>query len=190
MIALMTRPTRIETYAKCEMPVMKPRNEVPFKPTLIAIALIAIFAILLIPTQVNAYTIIEFGVADRPQQYNNVTFTIEDYRLAKNYKWIEINNEKYAQLPPGVSEAWNDPVVRAAEYEPEFAVPYDGGYFVIINDTLEPGSPVEMCVSYDNNENMTRCEYTAVADEGGYSVLHLQVDVDSPEKMYLVDRSK
>lgn len=36
-----------------------------------------------------------------------------------------------------------------------------------------------MCVSYDNNKNITRREYEAVAEEGLYSVLKLDIDEDA-----------
>ena len=48
-----------------------------------------IFAILvLVPTQVYAYTVIEFAIADKPLQYQNVTYTIEDRRLFEEYEWL------------------------------------------------------------------------------------------------------
>lgn len=61
-----------------------------------------------------------------------------------------------------------------------FISQYDGGLLTVINRTLEPGTPVEMCVSYD--ANLTRCEYTAVADKGFYSDRILQVDVDAEKQ--------
>lgn len=147
------------------------------------------FAILvLVPTQVYAYTIVEFAIADRPVQSQNVTFTIEDLRLHEEYKWIQFNrnyeigagvSQTFSQRPDGVGTAYDDPVVNAEEYEPQYPSPYDNGFFTIINKTLEPGTPLTMCVSYNNNDNMTRCEYTAVADEGAYSVVNLQADVDA-----------
>ena len=144
------------------------------------------FAILvLVPTQVYAYTIIEFAVADPPTTYNNVTFTIEDQRLNEEYVWLQFSADvpkdglccyaKYASLPDGVAEAWDDPQVQAEEFEPNRALD-EGGWFTAINRTIEPGTPLKMCVSYDNNE---KCEYTAVRDEGEYSVAILQVDVDA-----------
>jgi hypothetical protein len=67
----------------------------------------------------------------------------------------------------------------AQEFEPNETL-HDGGLLTVINRTLEPGTPVEMCVSYD--ANLTRCEYTAVADKGFYSDLILQVDVDAEKQ--------
>jgi hypothetical protein len=146
------------------------------------IVVVVMLPLLIIPSQVYAYTIIEFAIADRPQQYQNVTYTIKDWRLDEEYEWLHFfgNPGTYSKVPAGVSTAYDDPEVRAAEYEPEFDSPYNDGYFTIIDKTLEPGAPVEMCVAYDNNENLTRCEYTAAANEGGYSVLNLQADVDAP----------
>ena len=157
------------------------------------------FAILvLVPTQVYAYTIIEFAIADKPLQYQNVTYTIEDRRLFEEYEWLQFtveyccNAAKYSKLPDGVAAAWDDPEVRAQEFEPLRAIDndYDGGMFTVINRTIEPGTPVEMCVSYDNNENLTRCEDTAVADRWGYSSLILQADIDAENKKVVTGQTK
>lgn len=56
-----------------------------------------------------------------------------------------------------------------------------GGMFKVINQTIEPGTLVEMCVSYDNNKNLTRCEDTATADHPLGSYLMLQVDIDAED---------
>lgn len=150
------------------------------------VALLAI-PLLVVPTQAYAYTVIEFAVADPPTTYNNVTYTIEDQRLSEEYEWLQFtvdyccNAAEYAKLPDGVAEALDDPVVRAYNPEPLRAIDtdYDGGMFTVINRTIEPGIFVVMCVSYDNNKNLTRCEDTAVADRGLGSYLMLQVDMDA-----------
>jgi hypothetical protein len=157
------------------------------KITIIVIGLICM--LMVVPTQVlvKAYTVIEFAVADRPLQYQNVTYSIDDRRLFEEYEWLQFNeyfccNAKSTILPDGVGTAWDDPEVRAQEFDPRQALDdeYDGGLLTVINRTLEPGTPVEMCVSYD--ANLTHCEHTAVADKGLYSDLILQVDVDAEKQ--------
>ena len=101
--------------------------------------------------------------------------------MSEKYEWLDFPSDlgEYAKLPAGVATAWDDPEIRAAEYEPDHRPPYDSGDFNLIETTLDPGNHVGMCVSDDNNKNLTRCEYNAVADEGRYSVLHLHADVDA-----------
>lgn len=92
----------------------------------------------------------------------------------------------YAKLPDGVAEAWDEREVRVHDPDPRRILDpdYGSGWFTVINRTLEPGTPVEMCVSYNNNENTTRCEDTAVAQQlwaSGFTSLIVQVDIDAPQ---------
>jgi hypothetical protein len=168
--------------------------------SLIILEAIALAILVVMPSQTYAYTLIEFAVVDPPTTYSNVTYTIEDRRLDEEYEWLQFGVDyccvaaEHAKLPDGVAIAgWDDPIVQAYDAEPLRAIDsdYDGGLFTVINQTIEPGTPIEMCISYDKNKNLTRCELTAVADHSLGSYLILQVDIDAPkEKIVRTDSAQ
>lgn len=96
------------------------------------------------------------SILTSPSRYN---------RIDEEYVWLELaNRERFAKLPEGVGSAWNDPEVRAAELEPSANRPYDEfTRMFVINKTMEPGTNLNMYVGFDNNKNLTRCEYEAIA---------------------------
>jgi hypothetical protein len=85
--------------------------------------------LLFVPTQAYAVTLFEFAIANAPDDYVNATYSVRDWKLDQDYKWLEVNdkgpgyNDKYALLPDGVAEAWSDPAVEAAELEADYGSP-------------------------------------------------------------------
>ena len=124
--------------------------------------------------QVQAYTIFEFQVANYPHGHDNATFTIHDYANDDVYTWFEADDERRSQLS-GAHDARHDDIIT--ELEADTDPMYTFATFFVIDRTLEPGTPVMMCVSFDNNEI---CEEEAIADyEHFYNSAMLEVDMNT-----------
>jgi hypothetical protein len=92
--------------------------------------------------QAWAYTIFEFQVANSPFSYNNITYTIIDHASNDTYMWYE-GDEKYSQLS-GARDAMHDDDILDLEADLDTA--YTFATFFAIDRTLEPGTPLTMCV--------------------------------------------
>jgi hypothetical protein len=123
--------------------------------------------------QMPAVTVLEFATADPPAVWNNVTLIADAFEIDEQYKWLAFDDWKlgtYSNLPDGVANAWNDPYVIENDPDPASDPPYDDlGWIFVINKIIQPGTSLKMCMQFDNNSTLQRCEYEAVAtDLKGY----------------------
>jgi hypothetical protein len=137
------------------------------------ICVLAIVALLGVQ-QVQAYTIFEFQVANHPYEYDNATYTIIDRAADDEYKWFEVGDKQYSQLS-GARDALHDPEIIELEADLDMVFTY--ATFFAIDRTLEPGTPLSMCIKFDNNE---KCEQEAIADfKHFYNSAMLEVDMNT-----------
>ena len=135
--------------------------------TAFGLSVAVVVFLLMIPTQVYAQltpvTVFEFGTANLPNNWKNATFTVDAFPIDEKYEWLVVNDSEvttYANLPEGVGDAWDDPYLLAYDPEPRS----DGwSWGFPVNKTILPGTGLTMCLQFDNNSTLTRCEFEAVA---------------------------
>lgn len=121
---------------------------------------VLLFILFLIISGQTSYadTQFEFHYINRPN-WENTTYLVENIYDDNNlYEWIEDSGKNIiAVLPPGVSE------------ESVFTEPGEWGegvVTVVINSSLEVGTPLRMCL-YGSEEKFfyqdERCEYSSVS---------------------------
>ena len=124
--------------------------------------MLAIIALVVVQ-QAQAYTFFEFRIANAP---SNITYSARNTLTGEDYIWKEIDGETYYQLP-GARNAAGDPEIEYNEPEPSTLGPWNAARLFIIDKTLEPGTPLDMCV----NDN---CEEEAV-NKHNYAVLEVDM---------------
>ena len=134
------------------------------------IALVFVAFGLLFIQQAYAYTFFEFRMVDAP---DNVTYSAKDTLTGIEYIWKEIDGEIYSQLP-GTRNAMDDPEIAYNEPEASMTGPANSATLFIIGKTLEPGTPLTMCV----NDN---CEEEAVSKRHW---VVLEVDMNTKDDIY------
>ena len=141
------------------------------------IPLILIAASLLFIQQAYAYTFFEFQIRNEPLIYDHIIYSARDQTTGDEYKWLEFRHgETYSQLE-GARDALHDPQIEYDEPEVYPSNQDGNAALFIIDRTLKPGTPLTMCVSYNNNEI---CEFQAVA-KGYYNQAVLEVDFNSTQ---------
>ena len=112
--------------------------------------------------QAQAYTFFEFRTVDIP---DNATFSARNTLTGDEYIWKEIGDETYSELA-GACDAAGDPEIEYNEPEPTTTGPFNSARLFIIDKTLEPGTPLDMCVN-DNceEEAVGKYNYAILADK-------------------------
>ena len=130
------------------------------------------FAILvLVPIQVYADTLFEFAVKDAPNEYINRSLTVEDYDSGEVYEWLIIDDKEYLSLPH-TTNAMHNPEYLELDSSEHYTFESDMTAFRAIAKTIPIGTPLLMCISYDN---VTRCENEAV-NRNNYAMVEVDMD--------------
>ena len=153
----------------------------------------------------HAFTSFEFQTANVPERYDNITYTVYDTNLDEEYVWLEFNgsSDDYTKFPTGVAEAGNDPRYQALELENDLDRGFDRSRGFVINKTMEPGTPIRMCVQYDQSVQhphersiLRECEFEGIVDKGGWSaagtrlVMNLSSLVDESTQVFRTGTSQ
>ena len=149
------------------------RCDDPYANVRLRMGSVVVVLMLSVP-QAWAYTIFEFQVANHPYDHDNVTYTIHDQTTGDEYKWFEVGDKQYSQLS-GARDALHDPEIIELEADLDMVFTY--ATFFAIDSALEPGTPLTMCIKFDNNE---KCEQEAIADfKHFYNSAMLEVDMNT-----------
>jgi hypothetical protein len=132
---------------------------------LIVIPLMLMFGV----QQALAYTLFEYHIANDPYPFQNLTYSARNQLTDDKYEWIELDGKIISRLE-GARDASLDPEV--VDLEPASCCGYGTYALFVIDRTLEPGTPLTMCVSYDNIE---KCEQESIA-KGTHNIAVLEVD--------------
>ena len=132
------------------------------KPLVVAIAVGTVLILLFAFSKpAHAFTSFEFQTANIPP-HHNVTYSVslDD----EEYVWSELNGTLVTNFPAGVASAHNDPQVIALDLETNLDRGFDRSVGFDINKTLTPGTPIKMCVEYDNS--VRECEDEGIIGAG------------------------